>query len=169
MQIRVLVMGVSGSGKSTIGKLLADALECEFCDGDDLHPAENISKMKCGHSLNDADRLPWLHKIAERFRAATDNSESIVIACSALKKSYRDILREGDACLRIVYLAPSTDSLINRMKNREHFMPSSLLQSQLDTLEAPTSEELALRVSNQEEATLLTPDILKWLSSSNHV
>jgi gluconokinase len=158
-------MGVSGSGKSTIGNLLADALECEFCDGDDLHPAENISKMKGGYSLNDADRLPWLHKITERFRAATDTRESIVIACSALKKSYRDVLREGDACLRIVYLAPSTDSLLKRMKNREHFMPISLLQSQLDTLEVPTKEELALLVSNEDEAPLLIHNILKWLSS----
>ncbi len=160
---RVLVMGVSGSGKSTVGELLARALACRFFDGDDFHPESNIAKMKSGEALNDNDRLPWLKIIAEQFKQASNTDESVVIACSALKKSYRDVLRTGDANLQIVHLAPDLSSLKTRTEQRNHFMPAALLQSQLDTLEAPLSGEQAICVNNEQEPKIIIPELVAWL------
>ncbi len=132
----VVVMGVSGTGKSTIGRALADALEVPFVEGDDLHPRANRDKMAQGIPLTDADRAPWLDAVAAEL------GRPVVVACSALKLRYRERLREAAPDLSLVYLHGTPELLAARMEGREgHFMPTSLLRSQLDTLEAPDGDE----------------------------
>jgi carbohydrate kinase (thermoresistant glucokinase family) len=142
-----VVMGVSGSGKTTVAVLLAAALGCPFLEGDDLHPAENIEKMHAGIALTDADRLPWLRSIAERIDFWRARGESGVVTCSALKRSYRDILIGSRPDVTLVYLEGSYDLIRRRMVARhEHFMPVGLLDSQFATLEAPVPDEHAITV-----------------------
>jgi gluconokinase len=137
-----VVMGVSGSGKTTVSALLAAALGCQFQEGDDLHPAENVEKMQSGTPLTDTDRLPWLHKIAEEIDAWRARHESGVLTCSALKRSYRDIIIDGRSNVTLVYLKGSYDLIHRRMAARhEHFMPAALLDSQFATLQEPTPDE----------------------------
>ena len=138
-------MGVSGSGKTTIGAALARALGVEFVEGDDLHPPANVRRMQQGIPLTDADRRPWLAALARRLRAAHGAARGLVVACSALKRSYRDLLRsEGAAQVRFVYLSGSKDVITQRMTGRRgHFMPVSLLDSQFATLEEPAADEAA--------------------------
>jgi gluconokinase len=137
----IIVMGVSGCGKSTIGEALAQKFGLQFIEGDRLHPAANVEKMAAGNPLNDDDRWPWLTIIGEELRKGAE-SNGVVISCSALKQSYRDHLRA--ACvhpLNFVYLEGSVELLTKRMGARTgHFMPLSLLKTQLDTLESPTGE-----------------------------
>jgi gluconokinase len=135
----VVVMGVSGTGKSTIGVALADALGIPFVEGDDLHPEANVAKMAAGIPLTDADRAPWLDRIAAEL------GSPVVVACSALKRAYRDRLREAAPDLALVYLHGTAELLAARVEGREgHFMPTALLQSQLDTLEEPAPDEDAI-------------------------
>lgn len=135
-----MVMGVSGSGKSTVGELLAQELGATFIDSDSLHPEANVAKMAAGTPLNDDDRKPWLEAIGQKLAQAGD--ESLVIACSALKKSYRDIIRTADPTARFVHLDGPRELLSERVATRRaHFMPPSLLQSQLETLERLDSDE----------------------------
>jgi gluconokinase len=138
----IIVMGVSGCGKSSVGEAIAQALAVEFTEGDGLHPASNVEKMSKGIPLTDEDRMPWLDVIGETMKAAHDRHEGIVVSCSALKRSYRDRLRaavNGD--LFFVYLHGSKELLTRRMGERKgHFMPLSLLENQLATLESPTGE-----------------------------
>jgi len=140
-----LIMGVCGSGKSTIGAMLARELDIAFVDGDDLHPPDNVKRMAAGIPLTDADRHGWLVAIAARLREAKRARIGLVASCSALKRSYRDLLRSvGAADVRFVYLAGSRPLLAERMATRRgHFMPPSLLDSQLATLEEPSPEERA--------------------------
>jgi len=135
---RYVVMGVSGCGKSSIGAMVAAALGARFIDGDDLHPAANIAKMSQGIPLDDADRAPWLARVGAAL-AAPDT----VVACSALKRSYRDIIRtNAGAEVTFLFLRGTREVLIERMKARpDHFMPASLLDSQLATLQPPTQGE----------------------------
>lgn len=135
--LQVVVMGVSGTGKTVIGKALATNLEFEFIEGDSFHPPANIAKMSAGMPLNDEDRRPWLEELARMLTARREANVGSVLACSALRRSYRDILR-GDAPVGatfFLHLDVPFDVLLGRMETRKHFMPASLLQSQFDTLE----------------------------------
>ncbi len=142
-----VVMGVSGSGKTTVSALLAVALGCQFQEGDDLHPVENVEKMHGGTPLTDADRLPWLRKIAEEIDSWRTRDESGVLTCSALKRSYRDIIIGDRPDVTLVYLKGSYDLIRRRMATRhEHFMPVALLDSQFATLQEPTPDEHPITV-----------------------
>ena len=134
----VVVMGVSGCGKTTVGKALAERLGCPFFDGDDFHPAENIVKMANGQPLDDADRAPWLARLHDLAAEHLARGETAVIAASALKRRYRDQLREGNRGLRFVHLQGSFELIWSRMEQRtEHFMKADMLRSQFVALEAP--------------------------------
>lgn len=135
----LVVMGVSGSGKSHIGAALAQAWGVAFVEGDELHPAANIAKMRAGMPLDDADRRPWLAAIAAAI--AAHRGKGVVVACSALRRTYRDVLRQADPALRLLYLRVPRDELARRMRARRHFMPPALLDSQLATLEEPAADE----------------------------
>ena len=133
-------MGVSGVGKTAIGQLLARRLDCEFLDADDLHPPANIAKMSAGTPLEDADRWPWLERLNALLRQRAARGASVVLACSALKNSYRERLCREVAPCRLVYLHADARVLRARLAARTHrYMPASLLDSQLATLEPPTS------------------------------
>ena len=141
----IIVMGVSGSGKSTVGEQLAASLGVTFIDADDLHPAANVAKMKAGTPLNDEDRWPWLALVGQRLATAPDGA---VIACSALKRSYRDAIRKHAPAAEFVYLEGSPALLEERMAARAgHFMPVSLLHSQLALLEPLHDDEAGTIVS----------------------
>ncbi|MCS6581440.1 gluconokinase [Curtobacterium citreum] len=149
----VLVMGVSGSGKSTIGQALTDALvaqgePCVFVDADDLHPVANKEKMRQGLPLTDEDRWPWLDACAERIAAVESDGSRCVMANSALKRAYRDRLRESAPGLVIAFLDGSRDLIAERQSHRHHeYMPTTLLDSQFSTLERPQPDEAAVAVS----------------------
>jgi gluconokinase len=133
----VVVMGVAGCGKSTIGQQLADRLGWPFYDGDDFHPAANVEKMRLGQSLTDEDRSDWLNALVELIVNHLRQNQSAVIACSALKQKYRDQLQR-DARVRFVYLRGSYELILTRLRERPgHYMPPSLLASQFATLEEP--------------------------------
>jgi gluconokinase len=144
----VVVMGVSGSGKSTVADLLATQLGCPLLEGDSLHSAHNVERMAAGHALTDADRQDWLAAIAARIAAASGAGKFLVVSCSALKRSYRDILRQADPRLVFVYLNGDAALIRARLAQRHHhFMPPSLLESQFQTLEEPAPDEHAIECS----------------------
>lgn len=131
-------MGVSGAGKSTIGRLLAQRLHCGFGDGDDFHPPANVAKMRSGTPLTDEDRRPWLLAIQQYMRTTEAAGQSAVIACSALKESHRALLLHGEPWVQFIHLQGSRELLAQRLGGRSgHFMPATLLDSQLATLEPP--------------------------------
>lgn len=142
-QIRALIlMGVSGSGKSTVAAKLAQRLRWAFHDGDAFHPSANVQKMRAGHPLSDDDRWPWLRAIAAEIDRQAALGEHVVYACSALKRAYRDILVHGRSDVRIVYLRGDQDLIASRLAARKgHFMPPGLLDSQIETLEEPGIDE----------------------------
>ncbi|ENC7788858.1 gluconokinase [Yersinia enterocolitica] len=138
----IIVMGVSGSGKTTVGEAVARRIHAKFIDGDDLHPRANIQKMGSGHPLNDEDRMPWLERLSDAAYSLHHKNESGIIVCSALKRRYRDRLREGNPEMVFLYLKGSFDVIMERLKARSgHFMPTDLLKSQFEALEEPGSEE----------------------------
>ncbi|MDL4914521.1 MAG: gluconokinase [Enterobacterales bacterium endosymbiont of Blomia tropicalis] len=138
----IIVMGVSGTGKSSVGMALANAMNAKFIDGDDLHPRHNIVKMGSGQALNDDDRLPWLERLSDVIFSLEQKSETSVLVCSALKRRYREQLRTGSQNLRFIWLNGDYACVLERMKRRQgHFMPEALLQSQFAALEAPGLEE----------------------------
>jgi gluconokinase len=140
-----VVMGVSGCGKSTVGAQLADALKLPFLEGDVLHPERNVARMAAGVALGDEDREGWLLTLAERLRQAYAAGQGLVLSCSALKRVYRDILRSGAPDVCFIYLHGDQSLLAARMAARTgHYMPLSLLASQLATLEPPGADENAL-------------------------
>ena len=148
-------MGVSGSGKSTVGAGIADALGLAFVDGDSLHSAESVARMAAGHALRDEDRWPWLDRIGERLADAQAAPRGVVIACSALKRVYRDRIRAAAPGARFVFLDGSADLIAARMAGRaNHYMPPALLASQLQTLEPPAADETdAMRIDIALPAT----------------
>ncbi|WP_293304205.1 gluconokinase [Pedobacter sp. UBA5917] len=138
----IILMGVSGSGKTVIGKALAPRLNAEFIDGDNLHSQRNVDKMAAGIPLTDADRLDWLQLIAKVGREHAAHGTTCIIACSALKRAYRDLLRTDNEAIRFIYLKGSFDLIHDRITKRSHqYMPSSLLKSQFETLEEPQADE----------------------------
>jgi gluconokinase len=149
----LIAMGVSGAGKTRIGELLAERLECSFTDGDAFHSEANKEKMHKGIPLTDEDRWPWLRTIRAAIEEKQKANETAVFTCSSLKRAYRDILRDGDRDVCFVYLKGSREVLQQRLQTRTgHFFDPSLLQSQLDTLEEPGDDE-AITVSIE-----LTPE-----------
>lgn len=140
--LQVVVMGVSGSGKSIVGTALADRLGWDFVEGDDLHPRANVAKMEAGEPLTDEDRAPWLDEVNASARRQHEARRSSVLTCSALKRSYRDRLRDGVPAMLFLHLHGPYEVLEPRMQRRErHFMPTTLLRSQFDTLELLQPDE----------------------------
>lgn len=137
-----VVMGVSGSGKTVIGSALSRALGVEFVEGDELHPEENVKRMASGIALTDEDRAPWLRSIAARLRAAKGARTGLVVSCSALKRSYRDLLRAEAGDVRFIFLKGDRALIAKRLATRRgHYMPQSLLDSQFAALEEPGPDE----------------------------
>jgi gluconokinase len=162
----VLVMGVSGSGKTTVSAMLAGALHCQFLEGDDLHPQSNVEKMRAGTPLTDADRLPWLARIAAEIDGWRARGESGVVTCSALKRAYRDLLIDGRPGMMLVYLRGSKELIHQRMAARhEHFMPVALLDSQFATLEEPTADEHPIVVDVGGRPSQIVAEILNRLEA----
>lgn len=145
--IHVIVMGVSGTGKSTIGKAVSEALRWPFAEGDDFHPERNVEKMARGFPLTDEDRWPWLRLVADWVAEQDRAGRSSVLTCSALRRPYRELLREGARGVYFVHLVGEKSLLLERMETREdHFMPPELLESQLDTLEPLEADERGVLV-----------------------
>lgn len=144
----IVVMGVSGSGKTTIGVALARRLGWDFEEGDSLHPASNVAKMASGHPLTDEDRWPWLRRIGDWLDREQRSGRSGVVSCSALKRGYRDLLRDGRPQLRFLHLSGTPDLIGSRIQYRRgHFMPAGLLDSQLASLEPLGAGEPAVTVA----------------------
>ena len=143
----VVVMGVSGCGKTTIGRALAERLSRRFLDADDFHPAANVEKMRAGIALDDEDRAPWLERLNALLRHGAAKGEPVVLACSALKRRYRDRLRRSVAGVVFVHLEGDRSLIAARLAARDHaYMPGSLLESQFTALEVPDPDEVAVRV-----------------------
>lgn len=162
----IIVMGVSSSGKSTVGQSIARRLHVPFLDGDGYHPEANVEKMRAGIPLTDEDRWPWLEKLAKALREAADRKGAATGACSALRRSYRDFLLEqaGEPIL-FVYLDGTREVIAERMARRKHeYMPASLLDSQLATLEIPDpASENVLPVPVTDSVEKITQTVLKSL------
>lgn len=153
----IILMGVSGCGKSTVGRSLSKVTGFPFFDADDFHPRANIEKMKQGVPLTDEDRQPWLEALLLLLDENAKSGSSLVLACSALKERYRAVLSSGQASPQFVYLEGNADLLAGRLEAREnHFMPQSLLDSQLQTLEVP---ENAMRVSIDQPVSVIVDQI----------
>ena len=160
----LIVMGVSGSGKSTIGCDLAARLGWTFEDGDRFHPASNVAKMHAGHPLTDEDRRPWLQAIAGEIDRVCRAGGHVVIACSALKRAYRDLLLHGRADVRIVFLQGTQALIADRLARRkDHFMPPQLLDSQFKALEPPEPDEKALSVPIDATVETIVENIIRRL------
>ena len=160
----LVVMGVSGSGKSTIADALAGRLGWRYEDGDKFHPPGNVAKMSAGHPLTDEDRRPWLQAIAGEIDRVCIAGQRAVIACSALKRAYRDILVHGRDDVRIVFLNGTEDLIANRLAARKgHFMPAGLLASQFKTLEPPQPGERPITVSIDASVEAIVDDVIRQL------
>lgn len=160
----LVLMGVSGCGKTTVGEMLAECLGWRFLEGDSLHPPANVEKMRAGIPLEDADRLPWLHAIAARMDIWRGQEASGVVACSALKRSYRDILIGSHNDVGLVHLHGARELIAARLAARAgHFMPPTLLESQFRALEIPGSEENAVSVAIDLDMAMIVARILERL------
>lgn len=160
----LIVMGVSGSGKSTVAKALGERLGWRFEDGDGFHPPANVAKMSAGHPLTDEDRWPWLNAIADEIGRVCTAGEHVIIACSALKHTYRDVLLRGRNDVRFVFLRGTQELIADRLAQRKgHFMPPELLTSQFRTLEPPEASEHVITVSIDESVEAIVDGILRQL------
>jgi carbohydrate kinase (thermoresistant glucokinase family) len=147
----LLVMGVAGAGKSTLGRALAERLGWTFQEGDDLHPAANVEKMRAGIPLTDDDRAPWLAAIGRLIDGWAAEGQPGVVACSALKRRYREILRDGRPNVRIVYVAIGETLAADRVAGRsDHYYPASLVPSQFAALEPPAQDEHTIEIQAEE-------------------
>jgi gluconokinase len=163
----LVVMGVSGSGKTTVASELAGRLHWSFEDGDRFHPKSNVEKMSAGHPLTDEDRWPWLNAIADEIERVCKASGHVVIACSALKRTYRDVLLRGRDDVRIVFLNGTQQLIAHRLALRkDHFMPPGLLDSQFRTLEPPGLDENAIDVSIDAPVDTIVDDIVGRLQAT---
>ena len=159
---RWVVMGVCGCGKSSVGGRLAEAIGARFLEGDAFHSAANVAKMSAGTPLNDTDRAEWLLKLMAEIRNARERGENLVLSCSALKRRYRNLLREGDPDLRFAHLSGDRELIATRMLARiNHYMPLSLLDSQLAVLEPLQTDEAGITLDITKEPAQLLGDILK--------
>jgi gluconokinase len=160
----LVVMGVSGSGKSTIADKLAERLGWRYEDGDGFHPASNVAKMSAGQPLTDEDRRPWLQAISDEIDRVCREGEHAVITCSALKRTYRDVLVHGRSDVRIIYLKGPQELIASRLSLRkDHFMPPGLLASQFKTLEPPGEDEKPVTVSIDAPVEDIVDDIIRRL------
>ncbi|RNI25181.1 gluconokinase [Flexivirga caeni] len=165
----LIVMGVSGSGKTTIGEDIAERLGWLYAEGDDFHSQANVSKMAAGIPLTDEDRWPWLHSIGTWIDEHERDGRSAVITCSALRRSYRDLLRDGRANVRFVYLNIPEDVLRDRLAHRTgHYMPPSLLPSQLATLEPLQPDEPGVVVHQHDDPQQAVTEALDELGLTPH-
>ncbi|QEH17410.1 gluconokinase [Histophilus somni] len=138
----IILMGVSGTGKTSVGTEVAYRLGLKLIDGDDLHPRANIIKMRQGQPLNDEDRMPWLERIRDAAFSLEQKSEKGIIICSALKKQYRDQIRDGNQNIKFIYLSGSFELVLSRLQKRQgHYMKTEMLRSQFTTLEVPQADE----------------------------
>jgi gluconokinase len=162
--VRVVMMGVSGCGKSTVGEALAAQLGWRFVEGDSLHPPENVAKMASGQPLGDQDRAGWLEALSAQLAKARLAGQGLVISCSALKRSYRDRLRAGDPQALFVHLAGSRERIAQRLAARTHlYMPASLLESQLADLQPPGGDEQALSLDIAQTPAQLMAAVVQHL------
>lgn len=163
---RFVVMGVCGAGKSLVGEALARALGVEFVEGDRYHPPANVARMAAGIPLTDDDRRDWLAALACRLRQSVAEGTGVVMSCSALRRTYRDLLRTGAPDARFVYLHGGRDLLAARLSARTgHFMPASLLDSQLATLEEPSPDEHALTCDVSEPVETIVASLVRRAST----
>jgi gluconokinase len=162
--VTVVVMGVSGSGKSTVARLLAEQLSCPMLEGDSLHSPENIRRMAGGTALSDADRHVWLADLAERIGASSRNRHALVVSCSALKRRYRDVLRQGDRHLVFIHLSGDKQTIRQRLSARhDHFMSPDLLDSQFDAFEMPGADEDVISCEITESPGSIVASVLAKL------
>jgi gluconokinase len=160
----LVVMGVSGSGKSTVADALAKKLSWTYEDGDRFHPASNVAKMSAGHPLTDEDRWPWLQAIADEIDRVCRADQRAVIACSALKRAYREVLVHGRTDVRIIFLDGTKGLIAGRLAQRKgHFMPPDLLDSQFKALERPDASENPVTVSIDASVDAIVDDIIRQL------
>ncbi len=144
----IVMMGICGSGKTTLGRLLADRLEIPFVEGDDYHTPENVAKMAAGHALSDADRWPWLRRLGAAMAEWSARGQDTVVSCSALRRDYRDLLRAAAPDVRFIFLEGAVDLVRDRMAHRAgHFMPVALIDSQIAALEDPRGEPGVISVN----------------------
>jgi gluconokinase len=163
--VTIVLMGVSATGKSTVLARLRQRLGWPSAEADDFHPVANIAKMSSGQPLNDDDRWPWLRALAAWIGAREAAREDCVVTCSALKRSYRDVLREGHPSVRFVHLIAAADVLQRRIAQRPgHYMPPALLASQLDTLEALQPDEPGMALSSELPPDQIVDAIEAWIS-----
>ena len=166
----IVVMGVSGSGKSTVAALLVDRLGGEFAEGDEFHPAANVEKMRSGIPLTDEDRWPWLRRLAEWIGEHERAGRCAVVTCSALKRSYRDLLRDGHPSVWFAHVTADAELIRERLEHRSgHYMPASLLDSQLATLEPLQDDEPGASVSGAGSPEAVVDELLAALDRERDV
>ena len=164
----VVVMGVSGSGKTTVARAIAEATGFDFAEADSFHSPQSIAKMEAGTALTDEDRWPWLRALSTWMREQAEVGTSTVITCSALRRSYRDLLRDGPPSVDFLHLAGPAEVIRERMSDREgHFMPASLLQSQIDTLEALEADESGIVLDLRHPPERIVAEAVAWLGADD--